>query len=628
MQGSVPAQRGVATLLFILLTGLSLGALVFGAVFYVRGAQSQALTVHAQTQAQLKAWSGVEVLRQYLFQSGADGAAALQAGQAVTLAGLDGVSARVVSVAANDANCSNGGSNGGTRVGFSLVGSSGGANSLLSVVYCASGSAGVVNGNGGSGTGKPVVINGPLTLSGDLKITSADKATVVVNGAVTGNGSLSGIDTLIAKGDVTLGGSNSTSTLSSDGNINLSGSGTYTTVSALKDITLSGGVVAGSLTANGAVSIQSNTVTSIVAIGNVSATAASVDNVKTQGGVSGSNTKINVSALVKGNYKEDNNGSVKSGQYGGTLSKPSNNNNIQMTRVANLAVSITPLTSTTLAIPSIDAYAYRSAANYQFDRDSSGRIVVAVSQVNGLPDGNYFLVGNADKQDYLCTGSSYVAASCPAKICLGYSDWNSCFGYSDGTWSINGKTMAPGVAWFKGNLNAGVGTYYNSFIATGNITTSGDNVTKALNYAGPGNSNPKVEGVCFNSSFGTLYPSNYCTGTASGGFTFTVRPPGNIAFAAGGMAGSTYVGGRIDLAASNNVYGDVLAGDLLVTSGSTTVHGQVLATRQGSNAGNSSFNASTTIDLTGLPSTFVPGNNPAQTPGTPASAKLLWSRYQ
>ena len=56
--------------------------------------------------------------------------------------------------------------------------------------------------------------------------------------------------------------------------------------------------------------------------------------------------------------------------------------------------------------------------------------------------------------------------------------------------------------------------------------------------------------------------------------------------------------------------------------------GQVVATRQGSNAGNSSFGASTRIDLTKWPSGGSPGNNPTQASGTPASARLLWSRYQ
>jgi len=598
-----PAQRGVATLLFVLLTGLSLGALVFGAAYYVRSAQSQSLTVHALTQAQLKAWTGAEALRQYLYKVGAADAAALTVGQEVTLAGLEGVTARVASIEASNVGCG-----GGTRVGLSVVGSSGGANSLLSVLFCA------------SGTGNPpppdiITVNGPLKISGDLQVSSGSTgrpASMVVNGAVTGSGSISGIDVLVATGDVSLGGSTSIDTLSSEGSIDLSGSGSYTTVSALGNITLSGGVAAGSLTANGKVGIESNSVASITAIGAVSATAAPIGSVKTQGSMSGSNTRITGSAEVQGNYTEASDGSVASGDYGGVLSKQSWNNKIVMSRVVGLAVPITPLTAVTVSIPTIDAYTYRSAANYQFDRDSSRRTVVTVSQVNGVPDGTYFLAGSAGNQDFLCTTASYAADSCVAKICVGYSDYNSCFDYSNGTWSINGKSMAPGVVWFKGNLSAGTGAYYNSFIATGNITTAGSNVSKAVNYAG-------YADICTHSLFPTLYPRNYC---ASGATTLTVNPVGNIVFAAGGYVDGTYVGGRIDLTASNHVYGNVLAGDLVVTGGSTVIHGQVVAARQGSNSGTSSFGASTRIDLRDLPPSFTNAGSEA------ASAKLLWSRYQ
>lgn len=606
LQHPTPAQRGVATLLFVLLTGLSLGALVFGAAYYVRSAQSQSLTVHALTQAQLKAWTGAEALRQYLYKLGAADAAALQVGQAVTLTGLAGVSARVASIDASHSGCG-----GGTRVGLSVVGSSGGANSLLSVLYCASGA-------GNSSNPLPpdiITINGPLKLSGDVRVSSGNTdrpASMVVNGAVTGNGSISGIDVLVATGDVSLAGSTSIDTLSSEGSINLSGSGSYTTVSAMGNIALSGGVAAGSLTANGRVSIESNSVASITAIGAVSATAAPIGSVKTQGSMSGSNTRITGSAQVQGNYTEASDGSVAGGEYGGVLSKQSWNNKILMSRVVGLAVPITPLTAATVNIPTIDAYTYRSAANYQFDRDSSNRTVVTVSQVNGVPDGTYFLAGNAGNQDFLCTSASYAADTCVAKICVGYSSYNSCFDYSNGTWSINGTTMAPGVAWFKGNLSAGSGTYYNSFIATGNITTAGSNVSKAVNYAG-------YADICTNGRFPSLYPRNYC---ASGATALTVNPVGNIVFAAGGYVDGTYAGGRIDLTASNHVYGNVLAGDLVETGGSTTIHGQVVAARQGSNSGSSSFGASTRIDLRDLPPSFTNAGSEA------ASAKLLWSRYQ
>jgi len=586
-------ERGIASVLFMLLTGLSLSAIVFSAIYYLRGSQAQALTVHAQTQAQLKAWSAAEALRQYLYQIGASAAASLQVNQVVTLTGISGVSATVSSVTAADTtSCS-----GGTRVGLSVVGSSGGANALLNLVYCAIGS-----GSSGSSASTSATINikGGLDLSGDLKVIGDDKARVVVDGAVTGSGSLSGIDNLYASGDVTLGGSTSINTLFSEGNISLSGSGSYTTVSSMKNITLTGGVVA-----------------SITAIGNVTTGAAKVGSIKTQSSVSASNTAVSGSALAQLNYTEASAGSVASGQYGGTLSKPSWNSSVVMSKVSGLTVSITALTATTISSPSIDAYAYKSAANYQFDVDSSGRIVVTVANVNSISDGTYYLVGSNGNQDYLCTSTSYAASTCKAKICAGYSDYNSCFSYSSGTWSYNGSTMAPGVIWFKGNLVAGTGTYYNSVIATGDISTSGSNVTYAVNYAGYTN-------ICNNSRFPTLYPTNYC---AAGSATLTVNATGNIAFAAGGYVGSTYVGGLIDLTAANHVYGDVLAGDIVKTGGSTTIHGEVVASRLGSHSGTSAFAASTKIDLSNLPSTFVPGNNPTNT-STAASAKLLWSRYQ
>ena len=66
-------QRGIATVLIVLLTGLGLTAGVLGTVSYVRDSQEQDRTAHAQTQAQMKAWTGAEVVQQYLGQL--DGAA-------------------------------------------------------------------------------------------------------------------------------------------------------------------------------------------------------------------------------------------------------------------------------------------------------------------------------------------------------------------------------------------------------------------------------------------------------------------------------------------------------------------------------------------------------------------------
>ncbi|MBT9492329.1 MAG: hypothetical protein IV107_08235 [Paucibacter sp.] len=609
-RGHRQSQRGISSVLFMLLSGLSLGAMVFGAIYYVRGLQSQSVTVHAQTQAQLKAWSGAEAVRQHLYQLGATEAAKLTVNQAVTFTALSGISATVVDVLASDAtNCG-----GGTRVGFNITGSSGGANSLLAATFCAKGNGGTP---GATGKKPAVNIKGNLQLGGDLNVLGDDKTRVVVDGSVNGSGSLNGISNLYATGDITLGGAVGFDVLFSEGNINLSGSALYSSVQSMKGVNLSGGVAVGSLSANGAVTLASNSVTALTAIGNVTAGSATLGSLKTRGSVVGSNLTISGDAQVAGNSQETSAGSVGSGNYGGGLSTPAWNANVKMTRVAGLTVNITPLTAGTVASPSFDAFPYKASANYVFERVGSN-IKVTVNKVNTIPNATYFLVGTGGTQDYLCTSSTYSASTCLAKICNGYSDYNSCFSYSGGKWTIAGVTMAPGVLWFDGDVEAGSGTYYNSWIASGSINTAGSNSTYAVNYAGYAN-------TCTNSAFPTLAPSNFCL--ASDSSKLQAVAAGNIAYGAGGLVGSVYRGGNINLSASNHVYGSVLAGDVLTTSGSTVVHGYVSAASLGTNTADSSLGASTSIDLRNLPSGFDPGNT-AATVSAPMSAALLWSRYR
>lgn len=601
-------QRGLSSVLFLMISGLSLAAMVFGAAHYVRGSQAQSVTVHALTQAQLKAWGGAEALRQYLMQLGATDAAKLESNQAVAFGGVNGVSAKVSSVLASDAtNCG-----GGTRVGFDITGASGGANALLAAVYC-------VEGSGGSGSGGPeaaINIKGNLDLSGDLKVIGGDKARMIVDGKVSGAGSLSGISFLYASNDVSLGGSTNFETLFSEGNIELSGSGSYSSLGSMKNISLKGTVQVGTLNANGRVTVESNTVTELNAIGDVTlGSVAHINQLRTRGSVDATNAEVG-SASVQLNYTERSNGGVGGGEYGGSRSVPGNNSKVHLSRVAGLQVAVTTLTPTSIAAPGFDAYAYRSVANYAFERDGSDT-KVTVRAVTGVPDGTYFLKGSGDKQDYLCTGNSYSAATCKAKICAGYSEWGSCLSYNNGTWSIAGESMAPGVAWFKGHVQVGTGTYYNSWIATGNLNTAGNNVSYAPNWAGYAN-------VCNNSRFPGVAPSNFCKAGAS---ELQAVSTGNIVFGAGGRLNGTYSGGAIDLTASNEVYGDVLAGDILKTGGSTRVHGYISAARLGSNPGNSRLSAGTQIDLSSLPATFKPGDD-EPVAATPATVQLLWSRYR
>ncbi len=65
-------QNGVATIAILLFVGVAISVAVFGAFRAVEGSQSQAMTFHAQTQAQRKAWAGVDITSKYLSSLSSD----------------------------------------------------------------------------------------------------------------------------------------------------------------------------------------------------------------------------------------------------------------------------------------------------------------------------------------------------------------------------------------------------------------------------------------------------------------------------------------------------------------------------------------------------------------------------
>jgi len=291
-----------------------------------------------------------------------------------------------------------------------------------------------------------------------------------------------------------------------------------------------------------------------------------------------------------------------------------------------------PSTSTS----TFNAYDLQSVANYAFTVNSSGYIIVTVQNINGVANGAYYLgTYGSGNVDYLCaTLTSNSTASAPVcqtpalssgvKICEGYSAYNSCFSYSNGSWTITGT------------LTVGSGTYYDTFIATGNIATSGQNVTYALNYAGYSGTVAGVAyaptGICTNSYFPNLYPTQFCNTSTQ---TYTANADGgvgNFAFMAGSWTGtytglSSYVGGNISLGASSVIHGNVKAGNEFTSGGSTTVSGAITALAQGVAVENS-MGGSTTINLSNLPPTFTvtDGSSTGGT-GTPNAIKIQWVRY-
>jgi len=59
-------QQGIATIAILLFVGMAISVAVFGALRFIQGSQSQAQAFHVQTQAQRKAWAGVDITAKYL----------------------------------------------------------------------------------------------------------------------------------------------------------------------------------------------------------------------------------------------------------------------------------------------------------------------------------------------------------------------------------------------------------------------------------------------------------------------------------------------------------------------------------------------------------------------------------
>lgn len=303
----------------------------------------------------------------------------------------------------------------------------------------------------------------------------------------------------------------------------------------------------------------------------------------------------------------------------------------------------TPLTAIAADTVKVDAYEYKDASNYLFEY-VNGKRQVTVQNINGLTTGVYYL-GNYPQQngrgynDFLCKSvdssnnctSPATPDSTTRTLCQGQSTYNGCITYSNGTWTVSGKNLAPGALWFKGNLQMSNGEYYNSVVATGNITTSGAHVLYAVNYAG-------YQVICNNkflknstTDFAGMYPTNFCN---ISGAKLISNSLGNVGYLAGSFTNSVFSGGVITLGASSNVYGSIVAGDVFLTEGSSTVHGYVTAAAQGNTTANN-WGGSTLIDTSDLPDSYTPGTTTPPdttcttncTGSTATTVAVKWTRY-
>ncbi len=343
-----------------------------------------------------------------------------------------------------------------------------------------------------------------------------------------------------------------------------------------------------------------------------------------------------------------------------TSSKPTFSLLIQDIVEPQIAIGSTksvPITEKT----GIDAYNYRSQANYIFSQQNNGAIIKVTLQniENAELNGKTFYLGtfpySYSDWGYLCeTIINKVCQSTPvAKITQnssGNGDSSKQITYSNDKWDINvsfkGNSynsgipsqpdLIPGIMFFEGNLDIGNGSFINTFIATKDIKFTGAGTTVyAPNYV-------KKELICDRSFFPEknfipniyIKPTNLCQATAldigniallAGSYLRTVNPDGTLSKT------STYQGGNITLATAY-IYGNIMAGNRYYVNNTGHVVGSITA----ENLLNPNDNKDpsklydTTIDLTKVDTSSNSNNGttkPNDNPSDKDRAKLRWSRY-
>jgi len=495
-------------------------------------------------------------------------------------------------------------------------------------------------------------VKGTVTLSGG----SSSITTVLANGNVVLSGGSAQVGTVNTKGDISVSGGNAriTGTAATEGNINWTSNATASTLNANGNIAYSAGNSNTVLNAGGNIGLSGNGhVQTLNALGHTTLASSWGK------GVAGT-------MRVGGNLTYNEVQLINDGEVRGTLSREPNTASWavtqNVTRNTSLVVDV-PVVSVPVVNPvfkpsvSVDVFLLKDTANYVFEIEAgTGHRMVTVRNTHGIVDGTYYLgdynrnhnIPELDRgnKDYLCTelnnSGKCIQPTLPYRtLCQGFSESNGCFSYNAGTttWTLNGQSMAPGVAWFDGNLNVSNGTYINTFLATGNIETSGSLKIFSPNYAGytpvcTDSRSASPYGITVDYRLSGLWPSDLCQADD----TYAPNAIGNTALMAGGVdASGVYVGGDISLGASNAIYGNVIAGNILDATGNTTVVGSVQVANLRSTAGSTTttWRGSTTIDLTNIPSTFTPGLLPCMggtctTSGNPtgsAGARIRWSRY-
>lgn len=593
----------MATTMVMLLTGVALTATTMGMMYSVRSAQDQQMASHASVAAESKAWEAVELVRSYLDVAAKADLSAMTRGQTLATS-VSGLTVKV-----SEPYDSTTGYMGLTVTATVAANTPAASSSTINAIYTV--------GNGSAPTRtlpSTITFSKTLNLTGSINFVGMQNTKFSVDGDANLSGSVTGLTNLETSGNITISGGIQVTEVFANGTLSLSGSASVSKGSAIRDITNSSGGTQGSLKTNSNVTTSNGTTNEINAIGNVV--------------ISGWPTTRTVNSGATVTCP-----SQWWGQYSSINAKATSG--CPTTNVSNQvpAATLVPLNPISVTRIRIDANDYKSSANYIFEYVNN-KMRVTVSGINGITDGVYYLgkygyQNDRGYNDFLCTATdangNCTAPASPLNartLCEGQSTSNGCITYSNGKWTVSGKSLAPGVLWFDGGLEMSNGRYYNTVIATGNISTSGDHKLWSLNYAG-------YNIVCNNdypngyktADFANMYPVAFCDKTAA---RLKSNALGNVAYLSGLYTGSAFSGGVISLGASSEVFGSIMAGDTFLTTGSSTVHGYITAAGQG-NSRNNAWEGSTTIDLTNAPSSYG-STVPSPGTGSGTATVVKWAR--
>jgi hypothetical protein len=413
------SQRGIATVLIVVLIGVALTATAMTIMHSMRSTQEKQVAVHAATNAQTGVWAAVEAFRLYLETQGVGG---LTNGESfnIELAGYGTMKAQDVNVIPNGT--------GGHRVTANIVNvqEAAQASAAVGVIYEIT-----------PGTPHNYHLSAPLNFNDDLKLTSNltfdtpmavnVKGNIEITNAhitnlkglnatgsvtITSNGAVD-LGLIHSNGDVTLSGTSAAATeIKSQGNVTLRNTASAPLISANGNVLHNASTNTTSLRSRANVTIGSNSGNHslIIAGGGVTVNSPYAGTIADLWSVN-TITNNSTGAQIRNIYGQANldcpgawnkftNISIN-GNFGTGCSSPLSPAAGQtVTRPAGVTVNVmNPVPAFNMPTLSVNVYPYREEANYIVSYEA-GKIKVIIKNVNGIADGIYY-VGKLDTGRHL-----------------------------------------------------------------------------------------------------------------------------------------------------------------------------------------------------------------------------------